>query len=251
MQQACAAPACDDFTKNGAETGVDCGGGCPGCAAGLACNVAEDCTSGVCAKSLCQVPTCSDTIKNGGESDTDCGGSCTPCAPGKACLADTDCAAGTCTSDKCASSIQAQLEEEDTSATVAQPHPFVRIVNLGKNSLPLADFTLRYYFTKEPSGDESFSCYYFNLGDCETAVTETFADFSPKTSTANRYLEFGFTSGTLGGNQTAEVRGSFAVPDYSPFMQTNDYSFIASTAFVVTDHLTVYRKGVLVWGTEP
>lgn len=253
MQQACASPSCTDFTQNGDETGVDCGGGCPGCAAGLACKVGADCASGVCTGNICQVPSCTDTIKNGGESDTDCGGSCPLCANGKGCLADTDCAGATCTAGKCTTGMHAELEEEDVSATIAQPHPFVRIVNQGKTSVPLVDLTLRYYFTKEPTGDEAFACYFFNLGTCDTLVSETFTDFTPKTATANRVLEFAFLAGapTLAASQTAEVRGAFAVPDYSPFTQTNDYSFNNSTSFVVSDHVTVYRKGVLIWGTEP
>ena len=45
---------CTDGAKNGAETGIDCGGGaCPSCAAGQACLVAADCASGVCTANAC------------------------------------------------------------------------------------------------------------------------------------------------------------------------------------------------------
>ena len=45
---------CTDGTKNGSETGTDCGGGaCPSCPAGQACLVAADCASGVCTGNAC------------------------------------------------------------------------------------------------------------------------------------------------------------------------------------------------------
>lgn len=45
---------CTDNTKNGSETGVDCGGGaCAGCATGLPCLVSADCASGVCTANVC------------------------------------------------------------------------------------------------------------------------------------------------------------------------------------------------------
>jgi plastocyanin len=51
---ACAAPSCTDAVKNGAETGVDCGGGiCPSCGLNSACAVASDCASGVCTNNVC------------------------------------------------------------------------------------------------------------------------------------------------------------------------------------------------------
>ncbi len=45
---------CTDGVKNGAETGIDCGGGaCPSCAVGQPCLVATDCASGVCTANAC------------------------------------------------------------------------------------------------------------------------------------------------------------------------------------------------------
>ena len=44
----CAAPTCDDNIQNGPETGVDCGGGCPGCPNGSDCAVHADCLGSIC-----------------------------------------------------------------------------------------------------------------------------------------------------------------------------------------------------------
>jgi hypothetical protein len=46
--------SCSDAIKNGAETDVDCGGTCPGCAACAACAVDADCATGLtCSAAVC------------------------------------------------------------------------------------------------------------------------------------------------------------------------------------------------------
>src|SRR5436190_831310 len=40
---------CADGARNGNETGVDCGGSCPGCPTAMRCNVDGDCFSKACA----------------------------------------------------------------------------------------------------------------------------------------------------------------------------------------------------------
>jgi hypothetical protein len=74
-------PTCNDFTQNGNETDVDCGGpDCDPCSSGSACFVNSDCESGVCDGGVCQEASCSDGVQNGNETGVDCGGpDCDPC----------------------------------------------------------------------------------------------------------------------------------------------------------------------------
>jgi hypothetical protein len=72
----CAPPTCSDHTKNGGESGVDCGGACSPCADGEGCGGGVDCQSGVCAAGVCAAPSCADGVKNGSETGVDCGGIC-------------------------------------------------------------------------------------------------------------------------------------------------------------------------------
>lgn len=46
--------SCADTVKDGTETAVDCGGGCPACATGVACVTGGDCLSNVCSGGVCQ-----------------------------------------------------------------------------------------------------------------------------------------------------------------------------------------------------
>ncbi|MCB9631374.1 MAG: immune inhibitor A [Sandaracinus sp.] len=47
--------SCSDGAQNGAETGVDCGGGvCRGCPGGTVCSTNDDCSSRVCTEGFCE-----------------------------------------------------------------------------------------------------------------------------------------------------------------------------------------------------
>ena len=93
---------CNDSTRNGDETDVDCGGPvCAPCANDKACIQASDCQSGVCTGDVCQAPTNNDNVQNGDETDVDCGGSSNACDDGEACLAANDCQSEVCTGDIC------------------------------------------------------------------------------------------------------------------------------------------------------
>ncbi len=99
-------PSCDDLEKNGTETGIDCGGGCPDlCVDGEGCASGTDCVSDFCRPddSTCWTPTCTDGFSNQDETDVDCGGGCDPCMDGKACLDHPDCVSAFChpTERKC------------------------------------------------------------------------------------------------------------------------------------------------------
>lgn len=59
----CLAPACDDKTLNGKETGLDCGGGCPACPADQPCVASADCISSECNDGVCGAE-CADGFAN-------------------------------------------------------------------------------------------------------------------------------------------------------------------------------------------
>ena len=100
--RACQAPSCTDGVRNGAETDVDCGGGCPTlCGPSQGCKLDTDCLGNACSGSIC-LPACNDGVKNGSETGLDCGGhACAPCSNGGGCVFDADCFDGVCTSGVC------------------------------------------------------------------------------------------------------------------------------------------------------
>lgn len=93
---------CADGVRNGNETGIDCGGNCPGCPAGGICRVNADCSSGSCVLGLCGASTtCTNNVLDPGETDIDCGGSCPACADGRACVLNRDCSGLSCHNSVC------------------------------------------------------------------------------------------------------------------------------------------------------
>ena len=96
---ACGAPTCFDGVKNGNETDIDCGGTCAAnCGINQGCFGDFDCVSNDCAVSGCiPAPHCTNAVVDGGETDLNCGGqTCTSCAVGLKCLVNTDCLSKSC-----------------------------------------------------------------------------------------------------------------------------------------------------------
>ena len=69
---------------------------------------------------------------------------------------------------------------------------------------------------------------------------------------SDAYYQMGFAAaaGNLNPNATAEFGIGFHKNDWTNFTQPGDYSYNALTAFTTTTKVTVYRVGVLVYGTD-
>jgi len=245
-------PACTDFVENGDEVGIDCGGSCPACATGAKCSVGVDCASGVCKAGACAPARCDDGVKNGSESDVDCGKGCKPCELDRTCAADGDCASGKC-NVRCVSTVRVELEEGNRDATSICIQPCFNLVNDGPNPIALSALSVRYYYTKELSGAESYDCYWVNTGDCNQVAPPIFANLSPQRPGAQRYLELHFTDAAkpLAPAQTFTLQGGFCMPDGKQFTQTDDYSYNASATYETTSKVVVLKDGVRIWGNAP
>ena len=75
------------------------------------------------------------------------------------------------------------------------------------------------------------------------------------TETADYYLELSFTdaAGNLEpGKNTGDIQCRIAKEDWTQFDQSNDYSFDpAKNNYAEWSRVTLYHKGMLVWGVEP
>ena len=147
----CVEQHCDDGMKNQDETGVDCGGSCPGCF-GDDCSAPEQCITNDCRQGKCSEPSCTDGTKNGRETGSDCGGSCPGCPTGAGCLVPTDCQSGRCEGGQCAlpppSCTDGQKSGDETDIDCGGPCP------------PCA-------LTKTCRGDPDCLSMFCNFGLCE------------------------------------------------------------------------------------
>ena len=84
-------------------------------------------------------------------------------------------------------------------------------------------------------------------------MTGVFGTLSPGTATADRYLEVGFTAGTLAaGASTGDLQLRFYRSDWQTLTQSDDYSFSAArTTYGDWTKVAVYTGGSLAWGTPP
>ena len=180
----------------------------------------------------------------------------TTCAPATSA---TDCAApNICAGIGCGTlEVQYQANGE-TSPTTVSPHPQFQVVNLGATTVSLSDLTLRYWYTADGAQGQSATFDYAINGGIpiQANLTAVFAPAPVPAAGADSFFQVGFTAaaGNLAANGgLAMVLSRFNSANFATtYTQTGDYSFDA-TKIGFTDwlHVTLYRRGVLVWGIEP
>lgn len=102
-------PSCDDGIQNQKESDLDCGGPCPACPQGQACNDNDDCATEACDAGICVVPKCLNdadcsaldgVCTRGACEDFDCkavpGDEGEPCEDNDPCSVSSTCQAGAC-----------------------------------------------------------------------------------------------------------------------------------------------------------
>ncbi|HEY5002979.1 MAG TPA: cellulase family glycosylhydrolase [Ktedonobacteraceae bacterium] len=139
------------------------------------------------------------------------------------------------------------------TTTVKQIMPYFEIANTGTSPIQLNDITIRYWYTLNDQQQQHYTCDYAQLG-CNN-IEGRFVPLSTPRTKANSYLEISFSeqTGSLApGTNTGAIQNRFNKNDWSNFNENEDYSYIASNdAYTPSNKITVYYKGVLIWGSEP
>lgn len=139
-----------------------------------------------------------------------------------------------------------EYRDNSTSAGTVELKPVFQIVSEATEAVNLADFKIRYWFTPDNNVPMVFNTDY-------SAVTGTTGSFN--TTGTHDYLEIGFgsSSGSLAANgKTGEIQTRLHHSGFQAHDQSNDFSYDGGKR-ALTPHVlvTLYRKGVLVWGLEP
>ncbi len=150
-----------------------------------------------------------------------------------------------------APSISLQYRTSAPGATVDQVEPWFVLRNGGSSAVPLRDVTIRYYFGADaPSQQYRFACSWAVVS-CST-VTGTFGTIPNGSAGADRYLEVGFTSGTLAvGGSTGDLQLRYYRSDWQRITQSDDYSYAPGTSYAPSSRIAVFVGGTLVSGTPP
>ncbi|WP_029291552.1 cellulose binding domain-containing protein [Cellulomonas sp. HZM] len=160
-------------------------------------------------------------------------------------------AVGVVTPAEAAPTLRLQYRTSAAGATVDQVEPWLLLRNDGSTSVPLDRVKIRYYFGADsPSQQYRFACSWAVVS-CST-VTGTFGTISPAVAGADRYLEVGFTSGSLAaGGSTGDLQLRYYRSDWQRITQSDDYSYGAQSSYVDWSKVAVLLDGNLVWGTPP
>ncbi|WP_267241734.1 cellulose binding domain-containing protein [Streptomyces sp. PR69] len=144
----------------------------------------------------------------------------------------------------------------DTPASADVAKPWLEVKNNSGKTVELSDVTLRYYFTADDASAYGSNCVQTSLG-C-TSLTQRIKKIDAPagaTSTADHYLEVGFTAaaGSLAPGGTSEGIGlQLYRLDREKLDQADDRSFNAEYSHYTPSKLvTAYLRGTLAWGEEP
>ncbi|WP_253907786.1 cellulase family glycosylhydrolase [Bacillus sp. WMMC1349] len=147
------------------------------------------------------------------------------------------------------SSLSVQYKAGDQNVNGNQIRPQFNIINNSKKTVSLKDITVRYWY-KAKNKTQHFDCDYAQIGSGN--ITHKFVKLNHSLESADSYLEISFKNGTLEpGTSTGEIQTRLHNDDWSPYTQSDDYSFSNTNTFKETKNITLHENGKLVWGIEP
>ncbi|WP_262899326.1 cellulose binding domain-containing protein [Dawidia cretensis] len=149
--------------------------------------------------------------------------------------------------------MKVQYRNADGSLTNNEGKPYLKIVNTGTTAVPYNQVTARYWITPENfKGSLGMWIDYAPLGNSK--VIMKYVSLSTPGVNALGYIEYSFTTsaGSLAaGGNSGEIQSRYANTDWSTFNEANDHSIGTNSPYADKSTITLYRNGVLVWGTEP
>ncbi|TGE03868.1 cellulose binding domain-containing protein [Hymenobacter fodinae] len=130
--------------------------------------------------------------------------------------------------------------------------PNLTIANEGPVPVAYAELTARYWLTAENDAGLNAWIDYAQLGNSQ--IKTQYVRLAQPRNGAYGYVEYAFApaAGTLAaGGTSGVVQSRLANQDWANLNEGDDYSYRSASAYVLNHHVTLYRNGRLVWGTEP
>ena len=142
--------------------------------------------------------------------------------------------------------LEVYYRNNSLAADDSQIAPGLRLVNTGSSTVDLADVEIHYYFTNEPGGTLQFTCDWAQVG-CAN-VNASFTSLSAPGADTSLVLTL---SGSLAPGASTELQGRIHTANWANFDESDDYSRGTNTDWELSEVITAYLGGTLVWGTPP
>jgi aryl-phospho-beta-D-glucosidase BglC (GH1 family) len=143
----------------------------------------------------------------------------------------------------------------NATASTGQIQFAVQVQNADTVAIPLTGVKVRYWYTRDSTSGQTFSCDYAVLGSSNITGTPVKLGTAEATSTADYYVEIGFGTGAGSlspGASTGEVQCRLNQSSGASYTQTNDYSFVGTlTDYGQNSNVAGYVNLNLESGTEP
>ena len=150
-------------------------------------------------------------------------------------------------------SLEVRHRSESGAADDNSIRPAFQIVNRGGHDVPLAELTIRYWYTVDQWRPQQVWCDWAPFGNAN--VMGRTVRLARPASDADSYLELRFAEGAgnvAAGRSSGEIKTRFNKHDWSPFDQRDDWSWTSPNGrYTAAPKITLYRNGHLVWGLEP
>jgi gliding motility-associated-like protein len=143
-----------------------------------------------------------------------------------------------------------QNQNQNTSSNTIST--YLSINNTGNVPVAFGDITARYWFTEDGTQNLNYWIDFAKQGN--TNVSGNFVKVNPVLNGADTYFEVAInaSAGTLYPLSTSGyIQYRISKSDWSNFNELNDYSYLPKDMMKENNHVTVYYKGQLVYGTEP
>ncbi|WNH09891.1 cellulose binding domain-containing protein [Thalassobellus suaedae] len=130
--------------------------------------------------------------------------------------------------------------------------PHLQIENNDAISVAYSELSVRYWFTAENYAGINTWIDYADLGT--DLVSMNYIALEKPHDGALGYVEYRFDSvATMldASGNSGEIQSRLSNTDWANFDESNDYSYQSNSAYDANDHITLYRNGYLISGTEP
>ncbi|PLB19033.1 MAG: Fibronectin type III domain protein [Flavobacteriaceae bacterium FS1-H7996/R] len=130
--------------------------------------------------------------------------------------------------------------------------PHLQIENNDAISVAYSELSVRYWFTAENYAEINTWIDYAQLGNDK--VSMNYVSLPEPHEGAFGYIEYGFDESLgnlLSGDNSGSIQSRFSKTNWSNFDETDDYSYQSNATYMNNEKVTLYRNGMLIWGTEP